>query len=134
MGEKGTTHTRVAAAFITRAAKEKGRLQEVAQGLTDAHELNASGKGHKPFDVLDSQTRALVVDELEKLDPAAKKHLGKSGGYVNLTSSEADPVIQSLAERVDHLVSGILRRWLPEERRKRVLQEIQDEIIKRNNW
>lgn len=132
MGEKGTPHTRISAAALVRRAKDEGRLAELADGVVDAHQLNGAGKKHKPFSVLRPETQDLTEGELRKYNAAAKKHLGAAGGYVDLTEAPADPVIQSLAERVGQLVSSIVRFNLPEERRKRVLQEIEDDFRKRN--
>lgn len=134
MGEKATTHTRIVATSLVHAASEQGKSRGLVQNLVDAHTLSGAGKKHKPFDALKPDMRALIEGELKKLDPAARKHLKAAGGYVDFTSREADPQLQTLAERVDKIVSNNVYENLPEVKARRTVQEIIAEIIKRNNW
>lgn len=134
MGEKGTAFTRVAAASLIHAASERGKARDLAQALTDAHTLSGSSKPHKPFDALDPDMRKLVETELKKLDPAARKKLKAAGGYVDFNDPKADPQLQTLAERVDQIVSRNVHANLPEVRARGILQGIIAEIMERNKW
>lgn len=135
MGEKGSGFIHSLATFIFHAAKDKGIEQETAEGLVSMHQLNGSGKRKRPaVDILSDEVNALVLHESDMLAPVIKKKYPRGAGEVNLRSIEADSAAQTLAEEVDRMVSQDVYENLPDVKGKRVLKEITDEIIKRNNW
>lgn len=134
MSEKGSPFINILAALIFHSAKEKGMEEEVAEGLVAAHQLNDAGGRHEPLRVMKPRVRKLVEHEVDGADGAVES-LGLTGiGHVRLKDRRAGPAVQSLAERVDHHVSERKRRTNRVTRARQVLQEIQDEIIKKNGW
>ncbi len=134
MSEKGTPFINILAALIFHSAKEKGVADDTVGGLTAAHQLNTAGGKHQPFAVMKPKIRNLVEHEVDGVDTAVENLGVKNIGHVKLKSTTAGPAVQALAARVDYHVSERKRRNDPVAKAKRIVQEIEDEIIKKNNW
>lgn len=135
MSEKGTPFINILAALIFHSAKEKDVQEETVEGLIGAHQLNDPEGKHAPFAVMKPKIRKLVEHEIEGVESTVGEAERKKKGYVNFKNKTAGPYVQALAERVDHHVSERKRRTARSvENAKQTVLEIEEEIIKKNNW
>lgn len=128
---KSTLFDRVLAKFIIGRAKDDGLEREAAQGLITGHMLSTDS--NKPLDALADPVGGLLRTESRKVYKTAQK-LKKNVGQVDISARGQGSRIQTVAEIVDHQVSEDIHNSLPEVKARNILQQIQDEIIKKNGW
>lgn len=131
MGETSTLFDRILSKFIFYKARDRGLGREVTQGFISGHTLHTDS--NKPLEALAEPVGSLIREEARKVYKAANNVKSQSG-QVDLNAAGTGKSLQSVAAEVDRKVSDRIYRNIPRVKARRVLQEIQDEIIKKNNW
>ncbi|MEK7577985.1 MAG: hypothetical protein AAB492_05270 [Patescibacteria group bacterium] len=101
------------------------------QGLISGHTLSTDT--NTPLDALDEPVGSLIRNEARRVYNAANT-LKSEIGQVDLNAAGTGKRLQSVAEEVDQKVSERIYGKIPTVKARRVLQKIQDEIIKKNGW
>ena len=138
MSEKSTPFTRILSAFLIHKADETDGAPQLVEDLVTAHQMNVEHL--PPLAPIEPRRRKNIEDEILKVNPVAKKKWNGGGGFVDFTQKGSGSHVQTLAEDVDSRVSARMRARKEEHEKTRVqkakalVQEILEEIARRNGW
>lgn len=131
-----STFSRILAKFNVLAAREQGLEEELEIDTWQTHGKSSTDKKGSPIKVMRPSTRRIMHKNLNGIEPVYKSPPISGGqGFFEARKGGkkgSAPAMQGLAEETSAIIADDRRFHSKEEKRKRVLQEIEDEFRARN--
>lgn len=136
MGEFGAAFSRILAKFNVLASRDAGVEDEMENDTWQTHIKSSTDKKASPIKVMRPATRKIMHKNLNGLEPIYESPPISGGqGFFKVRKGGKDgsaPMMQELAEQTSAIVSDDRLFHSKEEKKKRVLEQIEKDFRDRN--